>query len=180
MPSLSFEELKSFSNMDTSIFVETGTYFGDTTNMVSPHFEKIYTIELQPSYAARARDRFKYYSHVTVLEGDSSNVLKELCPKLDKPVFFWLDGHFSGGDTAQGDKDCPLIEEVSIINELCKQPCVVAIDDVRLFNTNSEQDWLGITRETILTILQSRIKCVNYFPSYLHHEDRMIITLGPK
>lgn len=180
MPSLTQEELKKFSPINTSIFVETGTYQGDTTHMASLYFDKVYTIELEPNYAARARDRFKYYSQVTVLEGDSSKVLKELCPKLDKPVFFWLDGHFSGGDTAQGEKDCPLIEEVSIINELCIQPCVVVIDDVRLFNTNTYENWLGVTRENILKIFQSRIKSINYFPSPLYNEDRMVVTLGPK
>lgn len=181
MPSLTYNEVKQFSlPLEPHIFVETGTYMGDTTNAISPYFNKVYTIEVQPSYAMNARNRFKNHNHISVLQGDSSVVLKAVCPELDMPVFFWLDGHYSGGDTGKGEKDCPLLEEVAAIYKLCKQPCVIAIDDVRLFDTNINENWLGVTRESVIDIVKSRVQSVKYFSSEHHREDRMVLTLLPK
>ena len=181
MPSLTYNEVKQFSlPLEPRIFVETGTYMGDTTNAISPYFNKVYSIEIQPTFVINARDRFKNNTNISILEGDSSIVLTEICPTLEMPVFFWLDGHYSSDDTGKGEKDCPLLEEVKAIYDLCKQPCVIAIDDVRLFDTNYTENWLGITREGILNIVNPRVQSVKYYPSCLYSEDRMVIILLPK
>ena len=178
MPSLSVEEIQQYSKYKADIFIETGTYLGDTTNNALKYFDNVYTIELSPYYAQMARDRFKNNLNLSIIEGDSSKVLYNLCNIITKSVFFWLDGHWSGGNTARGSIDCPLLEEIKIINNNLKSKCIIAIDDVRLFNTNINENWSGITRDNILEIVKSRLESCTYYPSQYNPEDRMVLHLN--
>jgi hypothetical protein len=177
MPSLTYANVQEYSKIPTSIFVETGTYFGETIDQIQPYYNTVYSIELSDKFANYAKRKFAEKRNVTIFQGDSSDVLKTLCPTFAESPFFWLDGHWSGDSTAKGSKDVPLLEELDSIMTLCKPSCVVAIDDVRLFNTNKTEDWTNITREHVLDIVQSRLSDVSYYPSALHPEDRMVLTL---
>jgi hypothetical protein len=53
--------------------------------------------------------------------------------KLDQPALFWLDGHYSSGETAKGDKDTPIYEELKHILNFPGQGHVIVIDDARCF-----------------------------------------------
>jgi len=50
---------------------------------------------------------------------------------------FWLDGHYSGGDTFHGAADTPILHEIGLIKEKIKDGSLVEvavfIDDARLF-----------------------------------------------
>lgn len=180
MPSLTLKEVVEYSPFSTKFFVETGTYLGDTIENVKYYFDKIYSIELDKNYASRASDRFINEKHVNIINADSSDALFEICKNIECPAFFWLDGHWSGPGTAKGAKDCPLLEELEQIMNNCKQKCVVAIDDVRLFGTNGNEDWSSITRESVLNLVESRLETCTYYPSDLDKEDRMVLILGPR
>ena len=177
MPSLTFDEIKKFSEYLPDIFVETGTYMGDTVNNVLSNFDRIYSIELSQEYANLSSKRFEHIPKVKIIEGDSVQVLNGLCKNINNSVFFWLDGHWSSGNTARGPLDCPLLEELKIINSNLKSQCIIAIDDVRLFNTNINENWLNITRDNILKIVEARLESCKYYPSQLYSEDRMILHL---
>jgi hypothetical protein len=180
MPSLTIDEVKQFSSFPTEIFVETGTFQGDTTHNVCSHFKKVYSIELNNDFANAAIQRFNSTPHVKIYQGDSSYIMPIVCKKLDAPTFFWLDGHWSGGDTARGEKDCPLVEELEQIMKHCKHTCIIAIDDARLFGRKQNEDWSSITRTKLLEIVQPRLVSCHYFPSDADPEDRMVLTLGPR
>jgi hypothetical protein len=160
-----------------NVFVETGTYMGDTISNMLNHFSKLYSIELSSKYASEAVDKFKNNTNVRIIQGDSSKVLKVLVRDVNDTVFFWLDGHWSGGNTARGSLDCPLLEELHIISNDFKNECIVAIDDVRLFGTNISEDWSDITKEGILKIVKNRLVSCEYFPSSCAQDDRMILHL---
>ena len=49
-------------------------------------------------------------------------------------LFFWLDGHYSGGVTAKGDKECPILEEVNAIFKFKNIAHILLVDDARSFN----------------------------------------------
>jgi len=53
---------------------------------------------------------------------------------IDEPTTFWLDAHYSGGITAKGEKDTPVMEELYAILNQFKHRCVILIDDARCFN----------------------------------------------
>jgi hypothetical protein len=50
-------------------------------------------------------------------------------------TLFWLDGHFSGGITAQGEVSTPICDEVLAVAKQCPVRFVVLIDDARSFGS---------------------------------------------
>jgi hypothetical protein len=113
--------------------VETGTFMGDMIEAQLGNFDKIYSIELSEKYWKDAKEKFKSQPKVKLLQGDSGKVLHELQSELKEPAIFWLDGHYSGADTAKGEKISPIYEELEAIFKSPIAHCVL-IDDARLFN----------------------------------------------
>jgi len=111
----------------------TGTFHGGTVEAVKRAFRHIDTIELDPQLAARARQRFAGHSHVTVLQGDSGQVLPTVLARLTEPALFWLDAHYSGPGTARANRDTPIVDEISAILAHPVPGHVVLIDDARGF-----------------------------------------------
>ncbi len=115
-----------------STFVESGTYLGDMIWAQQDNFEKIYTIELSKFLQEAAKHRFQKSSHIEFIHGDSGKLMPTLIKDLPEKSLFWLDGHYSGGITARGDKDCPITEEVKAILSSDIEH-VLLIDDARYF-----------------------------------------------
>ncbi|QEC77931.1 hypothetical protein [Mucilaginibacter ginsenosidivorax] len=115
------------------LFVETGTYLGEMVVAQSNNFKKIYSIELGEDLYRDAVKKFEQQKHITILQGDSGNVLVKLAPTINEPAIFWLDGHYSAGITAKGDKDCPIYEELTAIFSSKPLDHILLIDDARLF-----------------------------------------------
>jgi hypothetical protein len=113
--------------------VETGTFLGEMVEAVASDFDRIYSIELDASLHERAIARFGHLRHVTLMQGDSGEVLAELVPELEGPCLFWLDGHYSGGVTARGSEDTPIRRELSHIFAARRLNDVILIDDARVF-----------------------------------------------
>jgi hypothetical protein len=115
------------------ILVETGTYFGEMVEAQRANFQKIFSIELSKELWAKASDKFSPYPKIKILQGDSGVVLHKIMPEIEKPALFLLDGHFSAGVTAKGDKDCPIFEELDAIFSGSPHNHVILIDDARCF-----------------------------------------------
>ena len=97
------------------VLVETGTYLGDMVEAQKSNFKKIFSIELGIDLFKKAQKRFKNNKNVFLKQGDSGKVLPHLLKEINEPAIFWLDGHYSQGITAKGDKDCPIFEELHAI-----------------------------------------------------------------
>ena len=125
-------------NIEGATWVETGTFLGKTTRFLATLAPKVYTIEPAEVYYKRAVETFSD-GHVEPLNGTSEDVLPALLPKLSGNVCFWLDGHFSGGDTFKGSSDCPINAELEAIAGHCDRlgKLTILIDDVRCFPCNS-------------------------------------------
>ena len=117
-------------------FVETGTFHGDMVEAMMQSFDKIVSIELNPILFKRAKERFKTVNHVQILHGDSSRVLEDILGEIQSPALFWLDAHYSGGMTAKGEKDTPIIEELKLLLRDPGKQDVIIIDDARLFGSD--------------------------------------------
>ena len=96
-------------------------------------FDRIYSIELSNELYEKAKERFKGVEHIELIHGDSGIELKNVLNRINQPVLFWLDGHYSHGVTARGDKDTPIYEELDHIFNHPDRGHVIIIDDARYF-----------------------------------------------
>jgi len=158
------------------VFVETGTYNGDTIFTVEPLFSKLFTVEFSPLYYERTRSKYGG-NKINFILGDSSDIFHDLLPTITDDVIFFLDGHWSSGDTGKSAKDCPLIEELTQINSRFSGNAVIIIDDFRLFGTKTAEDWSQITKSAVLSVIAERITNVYHLPSDYAPDDRLIIHI---
>lgn len=146
------EIINSFNLIDADLecFIETGTFKGQTSIQMSSCFKKVITIEISEALYSRALKKFKNYPNIEPYLGDSSIKLNEVLAgnELDSIIFF-LDGHYSSGNTGKGKIDCPLLEELLIISKRNKSDLII-IDDYRLFGTKRKEDWSYISVDKIL------------------------------
>jgi len=112
--------------------VETGTFRGDMVFAMLPHFDRIVSIELDAALHARARTLFAQEPKVELLQGDSGALLPQVVASLRAPALFWLDAHYSGGITARGALDSPIVRELETVLG-SPHPHVVLIDDAADF-----------------------------------------------
>lgn len=152
-----------------NILVETGTFLGDMVESQKEHFKKIISIELSENLFRKAEKKFRDYSHIEIIQGDSGTILPSIISKLNEPALFWLDGHYSGGITAQGSKECPIPEELNAIFK-SDLPHVILIDDARLFNGTHDYP----------TIDEINALIVRYNKKFLLVIDDDIIRLTPE
>lgn len=117
----------------TRTLVETGTYLGETIDACLGHFDHIWSIELDAPLFEAAVRRFRPWPHVTIVNGDSREVLSGVLAKIEGPILFWLDAHYSGGITARGLSDTPIGHELAAILDRSSSDDVILIDDARDF-----------------------------------------------
>jgi hypothetical protein len=151
-----------------NIFIETGCQEGWTFYPAKQfEFTKMYGIELMPSFYDISVARFAGDDSISIIKGESPDVLRELCPTINEQVTFWLDAHASGPDIPGGKYGpCPLIQEIEAIALSPYKDHVIMIDDIRLFGT---QEWDYIDRQTVIDLLLS-INC-NYKIVYADGEE---------
>lgn len=138
---------KRFS-MDT--FVETGTFRGEMVFAMRRRFKRIFSIELDPVFYQQSKKKFSSMKHITILRGDSSHVLPEILKKINRPSLFWLDAHYSGGKTAQGEVDSPILYELEVILGHNIDNHVILIDDARCFIGKNGYPKLDKLRDIVL------------------------------
>lgn len=117
--------------MNLDVFVEGGTFKGDTAKNMGSRFRKVYTIEKSKVMFDIAKENLQGIKNIDLLKGDTREHLRTILTTNDN-ILFWLDAHWSGGDTYGEEDECPLIEELQIIFEYSKN-YVILIDDARLF-----------------------------------------------
>lgn len=115
-------------------FIETGAFLGDgIQKALDSGFEKIISIELSEHYANVCKRRYMSNSCVEVIIGDSYFELQNTLEKYSTANFtYWLDGHFSGGDTAFGVKEFPIMEELEAILKRNIADEIIYVDDMRI------------------------------------------------
>jgi hypothetical protein len=121
-------------NLGIDNFVETGTFEGNTIELVRPVFGKIHSVELSPHYFTKAQDRFREVPAVHLAQGPSPAFLSSHREEfVAEPILFWLDAHWCAADQTGGENaQSPLLEELNAIGEL-HPSSVVLIDDARLY-----------------------------------------------
>lgn len=141
---LSYQEKLNLKNL-----VETGTYKGDAVEACRQKFEHLYSIELSEDLYKKAKERFKNYSHIELLYGDSGLLLPKLLSRINGSVLFWLDGHYSTGITAKGLLETPVLAEIkSIFNSGINNYCIL-IDDARFFTGLHDYPKINVLKKIV-------------------------------
>ena len=121
------------SEMSCDMFIETGTYLGDTALWADVYFKKVYTIEYSEEIYAIAKKRISESGRkIELLYGDSRSNLSEIYQEKQESALLWLDAHWCEGDSYGQYDQCPLIDELDIINQ-ANHDDIILIDDARLF-----------------------------------------------
>jgi hypothetical protein len=169
MPLLTSKLYNNISTPETFHYIETGTYTGQGIKDVMSHYDFVHSIELAERYYLDAVERFIHYPHVRLYHGNSKTVLPRILTHIQQPVTIYLDGHFSGGDTAFGDENINGVSNAPLLGELevlLSRPYddIIIIDDCRMLGQRGvlnpgappdaiwpeyEYDWSNITEETI-------------------------------
>jgi len=122
------------------IWIESGTFKGETTEFLSSFSKMVYSIEPSSELFARAVNKFSKFTNVEIIHGLSEDCLSGVQNKLTseqvKDVSFWLDGHYSEGITFRGPSDTPILAELEIISSNIRRFTQVSVfvDDVRCFD----------------------------------------------
>ena len=110
------------------LFVETGTFQGDSLRWASQHFELVWTVEINAQYQAEAKAKVGPLPNVQFVLGNSAERLARICPALSGPALFWLDAHAGAGFFGNAD-DCPLLAELDACLVQARAEHCILIDD---------------------------------------------------
>ena len=172
------------------VFVETGTFKGGIPQRMLMdgtfgEWDKVYTIELNPEMCKVASKRYSLFEKggnfdtntdekdetfnnrkeffngkLVLLQGDSSERIKDVLDEVDEPIAFWLDAHAGAKEGyARGEFDCPLIQELEAIKNHKIKNHFISVDDADLFGQVQYKDgevvcdYSNVTRDTIKNIL---------------------------
>ncbi len=156
------------------------------------HFREIHSIELSPEWYEFNVRQFANNSDVEIHHGNSKTVLPQLLMAIDEPVIAYLDAHYSGGSTAYGEEETPLLEELEALRTR-RTNDVVVVDDIRLLGVAGEMgtagdeiypaanfDWTDVTEQAVRSrirvgsvVVQNRGQVFSSGP-----EDQLLIFPG--
>jgi len=113
-------------------FIESGTYEGNTAVWAASYFDNVITIEYSQKIYNETIKKHGKIKNIKFIFGDSRVVINKIVQDINTPSLFWLDSHWSCGNTYGENDECPLIDE---INSILKSPHThfILIDDARLF-----------------------------------------------
>lgn len=106
-------------------------------------FDYVASIEIVESLYIDAKKMFRANTNVHLYCGDSGKMISNVIDDSRKgrnvsKIIFWLDGHYSGGETGKGEKDTPIIEELNTIFNKIEDGCIILIDDARCYTHTGE------------------------------------------
>ncbi len=125
---------RNIPNPHPSVFVETGTYYGDTVAAIKDTYSNVTSIEVDTVLHKAACERFAKDKNVHIVLGDCAKTLPEVLAGLQESAVFWLDGHYSGGVTGKGEFEDPILIS---LNQIATHPVrghVIFVDDARTFD----------------------------------------------
>lgn len=113
-------------------FFETGSQRGNTAKWAAGSFQRVVTVERAPRWHAIASEAGRERKNIEFVLGDSREELRKRAPSLPDTTLFWLDAHFSGGDSYGAKDECPLLDEIRALTEAGGKRFIL-VDDARLF-----------------------------------------------
>jgi hypothetical protein len=122
------------SSFNVELFIETGTYLGNTTEFIAKNFPniKIVTIEINETNYNNSFKKLCNYTNINCIKGDSSKILKEIDINHCLNKLYYLDAHWYDHN--------PVRDELKYIFENSKGNEIIIIDDFKVPNRNLSYD----------------------------------------
>lgn len=163
MPNLKNIIYELTNNKKTNHYIETGTYMGHGIKSILGNYDKIHSIELSKKWYNYNVEQFKNNLNVKIYHGDSKKILPNILKNINEPVTIFLDAHYSGGTTVNGEEETPLLFELEILRNR-EFDDIIIVDDCRLLGKTGicgcgpndlvyptmVYDWRNITEEKII------------------------------
>lgn len=149
-----------FKKYPNQHFVETGTWHGDGVQCArQAGFDSVRSIELSQPLYERCRNRFKDDNRVKLYQGDSGVVLGSVISDINEPITFWLDAHYSEGDTVKGPCMSPVLQELEAIAKHHVKTHTILIDDHHDFFTDK---FGGVTEDQAKEAIRKIDPCYKF------------------
>ena len=124
-------------NLSNSTWIETGTFHGTSTAYLASIATNVITLEPVVDLYEDARVKLGNLKNITFINKSSEDGIEEAINSIsdNTNVCFWLDGHYSEGNTFLGEKHSPIEFELEVIEKHLKRfnNVSVLVDDFRLF-----------------------------------------------
>jgi len=115
-----------------AVAIETGTFKGRSARILAKNFTHVHTIEQDAALARNAEKALATIKNISVKFGPSKDILPECLPDGSVPCLFWLDAHFSGGQTLAVGNPCPVLDELQVVlTNRTADNTIILVDDVR-------------------------------------------------
>jgi len=134
------------SNLKDCLWIESGTYYGDTTKILSKISDKVVSIEADERLSKLAIKRFEKIKNIEIVMGKSEELLKNILIKNYnfKNICIYLDAHLCQDHLINkktfGDENTgtPIKIELNFIESEKSNFSNInlLIDDIRLFDAN--------------------------------------------
>jgi hypothetical protein len=168
MPNLTSTFYNLTKTSKSNHYIETGAYLGNGIKGVLSNYQNVHSIELSPKWYQHNVEQFSKNTNVNMYLGDSKLVLPELLNNINEPVTIFLDAHYSGGTTAFGEEETPLLLELEVLKNR-KYDDIIIIDDCRLLGKigncgcgsnhpiypTMTYDWTNVTEDNIINLLKN-------------------------
>jgi hypothetical protein len=118
--------------------IEVGSFKGVTKRRLCYLFERVISIEIDPTLHEQAKFRCAARKNVELLLGDGAQLLPTVVSRTSNALLF-SDGHYSEGQTGQGEEPEPVLKEMELLNAHLSRISATINDDFRLFGV--EDGW---------------------------------------
>jgi len=156
---------------EVDIFIETGTWRGDTLNNAKNYFKQLYSVEKRKTTYLETVKRFRNKNSIYLFCDDSPNFLSKILPTIDERIIFWLDAHDSIDSTA-------ILQEIEEIKKHCTKLPIILVDDIVDFARSNSYPSVQKLKNAILSI-DKDYQFVLLFDAALAFPAQMEVTISP-
>ena len=164
-------ELLKYTN---NVFIETGTYKGETLDIVLHKYTEIHSIELSDTFYNNCKNKYMNCPTIQLHKGNSKYDLYNIIEHINTPITFWLDSHWSNVDNVGCDAEthCPILYELEQIKRHPINTHTIMIDDIRLMDNEHFKVTVPEIEKKLYEINPSYI--LTYYDDYCSHNDILV------
>lgn len=152
---------------ELNVAVESGTFKGAATRILSSIFRTVHTVELSEKLYKENRSWVKDFPNVYAIWGDSAEVIPELAASINQPALWFLDAHWTPFyPDASREQPFPLWAELEALSKR-EFADLILVDDVHAMGRSGwgpsppegvVENWMNTCQQSILASLGERVR----------------------